>query len=133
MSFRERMQVSVSNAEEDIFYELRRRNLVSGLQRQYPFIFDLKTDWVAGTTIDFFWGNPEMKPHYAVFIDGCVVGKTGVPKLHLAPRQERRDKAVKTALERRGIHVDRFQYIPPLRKWRKLEICDVIEATVKEA
>jgi hypothetical protein len=127
------MRVSVSNAEIDIFYELRRRKLVKGLTRQHPFVLDLKKDIVAGTTIDFFWGTPEIRPYYAVFIDGVAVGKTGVPKLHLRAHQERRDEMVTAALERRGIHVDRFQYKPPLRKFRKIEICDAIEAALKES
>lgn len=127
------MNVSVSNAEIDIFYDLRRRKLVRGLTRQHPFVFDLKKDIVAGTTIDLFWGTLEIRPYYAVFIDGVAVGKTGVPKLHLRAHQERRDELVTTALERRGIHVDRFQYEPPLRKWRKLEICDAIETVLKKS
>lgn len=133
MSYKERMNVSVSNAEIDIFYELRRRKLVRGLTRQHPFVFDLKKDIVAGTTIDLFWGTLEIRPYYAVFIDGVAVGKTGVPKLHLRAHQERRDELVTAALERRGIHVDRFQYEPPLRKWRKIEICDAIEAVLKKS
>lgn len=133
MSYKERMRVTVSNAEIDIFYELRRRKLTRGLTRQHPFVFDLKTDIVAGTTIDFYWGFPEIRPHYAAFIDGCAVGKTGVPKLHLRGRQERRDELVKAALERRGIKVDRFQYTPPLRKWCLKEICDSIEAVLKKS
>ena len=127
------MNVSVSNAEIDIFYELRRRKLVRGLTRQHPFVFDLKQDIVAGTTIDLFWGTPEIRPHYAAFIDGVAVGKTGVSKLHLTSRQQRRDEFVTAALERRGIRVDRFPYEPPLRKWRKLEICDAIEAVLKKS
>lgn len=127
------MNVSVSNAEIDIFYELRRRKLVRGLTRQHPFVFDLKKDIVAGTTIDLFWGTPEIRPHYAAFIDGVAVGKTGVSKLHLTSRQQRRDEFVTAALERRGIRVDRFPYESPLRKWRKLEICDAIEAVLKKS
>ena len=127
------MRVSVSNAEIDIFFELRRRKLVRGLTRQHPFVLGLKEDIVAGTTVDFFWGTPEISPHYAVFVDGVAVGKTGVPKLHLRAHQERRDELVTAALERRGIHVDRFQYGPPLRKWRKIEICDAIEAALKKS
>ncbi|TET19945.1 hypothetical protein E3J74_04615 [Candidatus Bathyarchaeota archaeon] len=123
----------MSNAEIDIFYELRRRKLVRGLTRQHPFVFDLKKDIVAGTTIDLFWGTPEIRPHYAAFIDGVAVGKTGVSKLHLTSRQQRRDEFVTAALERRGIRVDRFPYEPPLRKWRKLEICDAIEAVLKKS
>jgi hypothetical protein len=127
------MRVSVSNAEIDIFFELRHRKLVRGLTRQHPFVLDLKKEFVAGTTVDLFWGTPEISPHYAVFIDGVAVGKTGVPKLHLRARQERRDELVTAALERRGIHVDRFQYGPPLRKWRKIEICDAIEVVLEKS
>lgn len=133
MSYKERMRVQVSNAEIDIFYELRRRGLVGGLTRNHPFVFDLKKDIVAGTTVDLFWGVPEINPHYAAFIDGCAVGKTGVPKLHLTSRQQRRDELVTAALERRSIKVDRFPYTPPLRKWRKLEICDKIEERLKQS
>lgn len=106
----------VSVAEEKIFTELQRRGLCTYLTTQAPFIFDLKKDIVAGTTVDFLWSNPFT---YAVFVDG--------KQIHLKSRQERRDKLVTAALERRGVRVERFMYNPPLPDYRRDQICDKIQ------
>lgn len=109
----------VSAAETTILIELQRRGLTTYLETQSPWIFDQKADIVAGTWIDFYWADPH---RYAVFIDGPH---------HLKPRQETRDEHVDKALQKRGIHVDRFSYHVPLRKSRLKEICDHIEKVLE--
>lgn len=128
MTFRDRMKIGVSRAELDILCELQRRGLMDYLETQKGFKFDYKADAVHGTTIDFFWQHPY---NYAVFLDGVKISK-GFPKLHLKKKQSKRDQLVTAALEKRKVEVRRFQYTPPLRKSRLKQICDEIEARLKD-
>ena len=118
MTFRDRMKVSVSRAEIQVLNGLVARGLTRLLETQKGFEFILHMDRVAGTRVDFYY-NPPIK--YAVFLDGPP---------HLRHRQSERDELVSAALENRGVKVDRFRYVPPLRKYRLREICDRIEETL---
>jgi very-short-patch-repair endonuclease len=115
MSWRERLNVHISNAEMQIFQELQRRHLCTYLTTQQPWAFNLQEDMVAGTFIDFYWHIPHQ---LAAFIDGLH---------HLKQRQEQKDAAIDRALRKRGVTVERFPYHPPLRTLRRIAICDRIE------
>lgn len=119
-NWRQRLETSPSNAEMAIALELQKRHLTTHMFTQYPFIFNLKEDLVAGTFADFYWSHPH---DYAVFIDG--------KHIHLKDRQSRRDRAVDKALRRRGVRVDRFCYKCPLRKARLKEIVDRVESVLR--
>ena len=108
-----------SNAEEDIQKELQKRGRdkakLDYMETQKGFRFDPHKDGVAGTRVDFYWHPPFF---YAVYIDGIQV--------HSSLHRQTKDELINEALERRGINWDRFRYKAPLRKARKLEICDNI-------
>ena len=120
MTWKDRMRVSVSGAEILILEELQRRGLTRYLETQKPFSFIFQVEGVQGTLIDFFWNHPF---NYAVFLDG--------EKVHSGRIREERDELIVKALERRGIHVDRFRYKTPISKRRIKEIADQIEETLR--
>jgi len=119
VTWKDRMRVSVSNAEIELLKELQRRDLTRHLETQKPFEFIWQVEGVHGTTIDFYWNHPF---NYAVFLDGPV---------HMKYLHERRDLLIDRALMRRGITVDRFSYKPPITKKRLKEIADQIEETLR--
>lgn len=122
MTWRDKLKVSRSNAEELVQIELQRRGLTDRMVTQKPFKFDPEEDGVEGTWSDYFWNPPY---DYAVFLD--------YEKLHLKSKQAERDVKVTEALERRGIIVDRFEYrVIPISKRRVGEICDSIRKRLNE-
>lgn len=125
MTWRHRLRVSVSRAEEDIQIELqargRERAQLDYMETQFGLEFDPHAEGVSGTVIDFFWHLPFL---YAAYIDGIQV--------HSSLHRQTKDELITIALQRRGCTVDRFRYKPPLPKWHKLEICDSIEKRLSE-
>lgn len=121
MNFRDRMRVSVSNAEMEIFFELQKQKLTNHLETQKPFKFIYLEDGVHGTIIDFYW---HILLGYAAFIDYM--------KLHNKLRQAKKDILIDKALKRRKVAVDRFQYQTiPLSKKRKIEIVGQIKEALE--
>lgn len=118
MTWKQRMQVPVSQAELDVFIELQRRGLTDHLETNKGFEFNPEQDRVHGTVPDLYYNHPY---RYAVFLDG--------EKVHRGNRLDK-DELITKALERRGIRVDRFRYRVPLPKYRKMEICDKIEGAL---
>lgn len=111
---------SVSNAEYEILADLSKLGLNRFLTTQQPFEFDYEEDGVYGTSTDLYYNLP--KP-YVCFIDG--------EQIHDSKRMDK-DELITKALERRGYLVDRFSYESPLRKSRRKEIVDRIEARLTE-
>ena len=120
MTWKDRMRVSVSGAEIEILKELQRRGLTRLLETQKPFDFIWQIEGVHGCICDFFYNHPF---NYAIFIDG--------ERVHSGRIREERDELIVKALERRGIHVDRFRYKTPISKRRIKEIADKIEETLR--
>ena len=108
----------VANAEIQLFKELGRRCLTRGLRTQYGFVFDFEKDLVYGTTVDFYW--PALL--YAVFLDG--------DRVHGKFHQARKDELITTALQGRGVFVDRFQYRAPISNKALNVIADAIEKRI---
>jgi len=121
MSWRDQMRVSVSKAEIELFKELQRRGLTRGMTTQVPFEFIWQVEGVHGTILDYYWHPPF---NYAVFLDGEPV--------HMKLRRTIKDEKITEALMKRGVHVDRFRYKPPLSKRRLKEIADRIEETLEK-
>lgn len=117
MSWKSRVQ-PVSNAEYDILAELSRRDLNRFLTTQQPFEFNYEEDGVYGTSTDFYWSLG-----YVAMLDGEAV--------HDSKRMDK-DELITKALERMDYIVDRFRYKPPLKKSRRKEIVDQIEARLTE-
>ena len=109
--FRERMQVPVSNAEQDVLIELATRNLHPESQQRIC-LYSCKPD--------FYF--PDLK--LCIFIDGPP---------HQKARRIDRDNGIDELLRKRGFKVARFSYKNSLSQQRLGEIVDAIEATVKEA
>lgn len=112
---------NMSNAEYDLFIELQRRQLTRHMITQVPWKFNLQTDDVDGTWIDFYWSHPY---RLAVYLDGT--------RVHRSIYRTRKDRAVTTALSTRGITVFRFPYTAPLTKTMCHHIVDQIETALKE-
>jgi very-short-patch-repair endonuclease len=109
MSFRDRMRVNVSRAEETLAVALQQCGLAKGLFMGYKIS-------LISTTPDFFWPTKGV----AVYLDGPPhVGR------------EDRDDRITEILEKRGIKVLRFPYRPPLSQRRLKEIVAAIEEALK--
>jgi very-short-patch-repair endonuclease len=89
------MHPKVSKAELQVFAELSRCNLTSGMVTQKPIVLKL-------TVPDFCW----QEKRKVVYLDGVQV--------HSTDKAERRDEEIDCLLEKQGWSVLRLPYDPPL-------------------
>jgi len=123
MSFRDRLKVFRSRAEDDLLAHLCRDGLNVGLSTNVPMEFteaECREFGVKGTVIDFFWSLQNL----ATYLDGKQV--------HHGRRAMERDEAIRKVLELRGIHVLRFEYNAPLSLKRRFAIVADITDELRE-
>ncbi|MCL2359888.1 DUF559 domain-containing protein [Candidatus Bathycorpusculum sp.] len=97
MSYRANLHPVVSQAEIDVFCELSKQGLTTGMTTQKMLI-------LKATYPDFCWAEQKK----AVYLDGKPV--------HCTNKTERRDQEIDELLELRGWSVLRIPYDPPLTK-----------------
>jgi very-short-patch-repair endonuclease len=107
-SWRERLHLRVSRAEELVFRELNRLDLTEGLVTQKPLALRM---WVP----DFWWVGRRK----TVFLEGHVA--------HVRGRQLERDEQVTDVLAAEGFDVLRVPYRAPLSKARLAEVIAEIQ------
>ncbi len=107
MSFRDRMKVAVSRAEDQLAIELQHRGLADGMQRQVGIPF---------TYPDFLYQQKRL----AIYLDGPP---------HLKSHQIIKDQRIDEMLIHLGYTVLRFPY-KTMTKTRLKEIVDQIEETL---
>ncbi|MCL2359822.1 MAG: endonuclease domain-containing protein [Candidatus Bathyarchaeota archaeon] len=95
MSHRANLHPAVSQAEIDVFCELSKQGLTTGMTTQKMLI-------LKATYPDFCWTEKKK----AVYLDGNPVHQTN--------KAERRDQEIDELLELRGWDVLRIPYNPPL-------------------
>lgn len=122
VSFKTRMNVSVSNAETIIHQALSERNLTYGYVTQIGFEFtqeEIETFHVYGTVVDGIWKEHD----FIVFYDG---------QPHLKQHQIGKDEEIQACLEHRGWTVQRFPYQAPISSRRLAQIVDAIEEMLRQ-
>jgi very-short-patch-repair endonuclease len=109
MSYRHNLHPRISKAEFQVFEELSKRNLTTGMVTQQPIV-------LKSTIPDFSW----IEKRKAVYLDGDAVHKVG----------DEWDQEVVTLLEKRQWQVLRISYHAPLTQQRLGEIIKEIEEFV---
>ena len=111
MTFRERMRVNPSAAEEKVAVALQDRGVKSWFK---------DSELVLTSTVPDFWFPTQ---GVAVYLDGEAV--------HSGAKAIERDDRISDVLTKRGLKVLRFRYRPPLSKRRLDEIVEAIGEALK--
>ena len=106
-----------SEGETTLFIELQNRHRTTYMSSHKGITLNYEVDGVHGCEPDFLWDN------YAVFLDGTP---------HKTSYREKKDALIKTALEKKGFIVDRFDYRGKLSKKKANEIADAIEKRLEK-
>jgi len=110
MTFRDRMKVSVSHAEDLVTIELQRRGLCTGMQRHTG---------VPYTYPDWLWQHKRL----LAYLDGPP---------HMRDHQIQKDELIDQMNIHLGYTALRLPYRTPLSKKRLQEITDQIEKELRE-
>ena len=110
MTFRDRMKVGISTAEDQLHAALIREGLTKGLWRNYSIpLKPTANGQQRQTRPDFCWPSR----NFAFYLDGVVHNRSGA---------RLRDERITTELEADGWTVLRAGYSSSLSKKRKVEI-----------